>query len=89
MAKDTKDTTTTGNGDPEAPANPVATTLEEANDAGYLGQPPDSRPNDEYTVEGVIAAAEAHAKEVPQSVEDEGSGTPASSSKSTSSKSSS
>ncbi len=63
--KDTKDTKDTGD---------TTTTLEEANAAGYLGTHQDPAPNEDYTVEGVVAAAEALAKETPQSVEDLGSG---------------
>ena len=52
----------------------TTTTLEEANAAGFLGTHPDPVPNEEYTVAGVVAAADAAAKESPQSVEDLGSG---------------
>lgn len=78
--KDSKDTS----GDDKS-AHPVTGTLEDANEHGYLGEHPDPAPNEDYTVEGVIKAAEEHAKTVPQSVEDEGSGTPASSKSSKSS----
>ena len=59
-------------------------TLEEANAAGFLGTHQDPAPNEDYTVEGVVAAAEALAKETPQSVEDTGSGKATSSSKASS-----
>jgi hypothetical protein len=35
------------------PGEPEADTYEEAQAAGYSGQPPDPRPNEDYTVEGV------------------------------------
>lgn len=63
--KDTKDTGETGE---------TTTTLEEANAAGFLGTHPDPVPNEEYTVAGVVAAAEAASKDSPDSVEELGSG---------------
>ena len=45
----------------------VTTTLEEAHEAGYLGEVPDDTPNEHYTVEGVTSGKEtpesAHADE--------------------------
>jgi hypothetical protein len=34
----------------------TTTTLDEANEAGYLGTAPDPEPNESYTVQGVVAA---------------------------------
>ena len=40
------------------PAEPPTETVEEANEAGYLGSPPDPEPNESYTVAGVTAPPE-------------------------------
>ena len=41
-------------------ANPPVDSIEDAQDAGYLGVHPDPEPNESYTVEGVLkSAAEA------------------------------
>lgn len=39
--------------DQPEPANPPTDNIEDATEAGYLGQPPDPNPNEVYTVEGV------------------------------------
>jgi hypothetical protein len=49
--------------DETKPANPVTDDLESAVEAGYLGQPPDPNPNEDYTLEGVIKAAKDKAKD--------------------------
>ena len=38
---------------------PSAVTIDEANEAGFLGTVADSEPNESYTVAGVVAAAQA------------------------------
>jgi hypothetical protein len=69
-----------------ASSDPVTTTtLEEANEHGYLGAVPDDTPNEAYTVEGVIAAAKDAAKDTKTSVEsDKPSGSSGSKAKSSS-----
>lgn len=41
----------------DAETGATTTTLDEANEAGYLGTAPDPEPNESYTVAGVLAAA--------------------------------
>jgi hypothetical protein len=38
---------------------PSAVTIDEANEAGFLGTVADPEPNESYTVAGVVAAAQA------------------------------
>jgi hypothetical protein len=72
---------TNGSSTPK-PANPPTSTLEEANEQGYLGQPPDPEPNESYTLEGVIAsAAKSESKSSSSSSSSASSSSKASSSK--------
>jgi hypothetical protein len=61
-------------------ANPPTTTYDEAQEAGYLGAPPDQEPNESYTVEGVTSEATPP----PAKSADSGSKSSSSSSKSSS-----
>jgi hypothetical protein len=75
--------------DAPEPANPVTTTLEDADEHGYLGQPPDPEPNESYTVEGVTAAAASAEASTSKSSGSSGASSSGSSSSKSSSKSSS
>jgi hypothetical protein len=71
--------------DTPEPANPPTDTLEEADEHGYVGQPPDPEPNESYTVEGVTSGDEEPAPPPAKSSSSSSSG---SGSKSTSKSSS-